>query len=40
MGRSALTSGAEALNSATLERLLKATVSAGGNISMPSGDES
>jgi len=40
MGRSALTSGAETLDSATLERLLKATVSAGGNISMPSGDES
>ena len=38
MGRSALTS-AGALNFATLERLLKATVSAGGNISMPSGDE-
>ncbi|MCJ1478906.1 hypothetical protein MMC13_007590 [Lambiella insularis] len=40
IGRSALTSGIGTLNSATLERLLKATVSAGGNISMPSGDES
>lgn len=40
IGRSALTSGTGILNPETLERLLKATLAAGGSLSMPSGDES
>jgi ankyrin repeat protein len=40
IGRSALTSGTATLDPATLERLLKATVLAGGSISAPSSDES